>query len=78
MSKPSYDRGWISCHNHWPQSDLPVLWKPFDDGPNVPSQFVSKMLDIDLTGQELMDWSWMPTGIYRELAWENGYVRYGW
>jgi len=74
MAIPSYDPMWIQCSDHWPQADLPVLWQPFSDGPNVPPQFIAPM--NALPDPKPQHWSWRPTGIYRTLAWENGYVKW--
>lgn len=77
MSVPSYDDMWIRCSDHWPQSDLPVLWQPFSDGPNLPQQFVACMDSIEaMKGALPQHWRWRPTGIYREMAWENGYLKF--
>lgn len=74
MSIPQCDPMWIRCSEHWPQEDLPVLWQPYSDGPNVPPQFVACM--DTLPDPKPQAWRWRPTGIYRELAWENVYLRF--
>lgn len=74
MSVPSYDPMLIPCSKHWPQGDLPVLWQPHSEGPNVPAQFIACM--DDLPDPKPQSWRWRPTGIYRELAWENGYLKH--
>lgn len=73
MSHPSYDPIWIPISVLTPQRDLPVCWKPFSDGPSVPPQFVSALEDFHCG---IRNWSWAPTGIYREMAWENSYMRH--
>jgi hypothetical protein len=77
---PSYERGWIKCTEHWPERELPVLWKPYSDGPNIPQQFIATMNEA-FREQPMhhglpQTWSWRPTGIYREYAWENGYLKF--
>lgn len=73
MSIPSYDTMWIRCSEHWPQADLPVLWQPFNEGPDIPPQYIACMDDLPNAAQT---WRWRPTGIYREMAWENGYLKF--
>ena len=76
MSLPLYDPRWIPCSEHWPQGDLPVLWQPYSDGPNVPPQFIESMDSANTHDHVTQSWMWRPTGIYREFAWENGYLRW--
>lgn len=80
MHVPCYDPMWISCARAWPQEDLPMLWQPFSEGPNVPSQFVATMRDAFKNlpvGHALpQTWKWRPTGIYREFAWESMYMQH--
>jgi hypothetical protein len=74
--KPMHDPTWIPCSKHEPQEDLPVRWQPHDDGPNVQPQFIAARRDIAIDPLVMRSrWWWMPTGIYRTLAWENTYAR---
>lgn len=73
MSHPSYDPIWIPVSLHMPEYGLPVAWKPYEYGANVPLKYIGLREDLP---EMITNWCWAPTGIYRELAWENTYLRY--